>query len=205
MTETLETLFTRIAEQLSASMAKAFVTGVKSGMTESTEPLAKGAVAGCIVPGCQRPAKVKGLCASHYGKARRSKFVGPTFTEEQLAELAEDARGKRFAASGRSKPVVARTPTRALPPVPSCVVPGCSSSAKTKGLCGRHYQKVLRNKLDSSRLTPEQLELLAQDGRAARYAGKAAQPKAAASSRKRAKSPKRARTAKKARAGKKRG
>jgi len=47
----------------------------------------------CLVPNCGRPCAAKGLCPSHYRKARSLK-MGDTFTQAQLEELAQDKRRK---------------------------------------------------------------------------------------------------------------
>lgn len=58
-------------------------------------PRATASGAGCGVPHCDRRAVAKGLCATHYRKARRLD-MGASLTASQLNELAEDGRKTRF-------------------------------------------------------------------------------------------------------------
>jgi hypothetical protein len=45
----------------------------------------------CMVPGCERPAKTRGLCDSHYQSARNSINNGKTTWEELVRlELSKD-------------------------------------------------------------------------------------------------------------------
>lgn len=45
----------------------------------------------CRVPRCTEPARLRGLCRRHYGKAYRLKLLD-TLGEQELARLAEDKR-----------------------------------------------------------------------------------------------------------------
>ena len=72
------------------SAAKA--AGVKRG---PGRPRAASGGEGCVVPNCSRRAVAKGLCATHYRKARRLN-MGDTLSSAQLSELAQDGRKTRF-------------------------------------------------------------------------------------------------------------
>ena len=50
-----------------------------------------------------------------------------------------------------------------------CAVPSCGKRVAAKGLCATHYAKSRRLRL-GGQPTPEQLQLLAEDGRATRHA-----------------------------------
>jgi hypothetical protein len=58
-------------------------------------PRRAGASESCVVPECGRRAVAKGLCATHYRKARRLR-MGDKLSASNLSELAEDGRKTRF-------------------------------------------------------------------------------------------------------------
>lgn len=50
-----------------------------------------------------------------------------------------------------------------------CAVPYCKRSKLAKGLCGTHYTKASKNKLDMDNLSAKDLRFLSLDGRALRW------------------------------------
>jgi hypothetical protein len=56
-----------------------------------------GTKTACAVPDCGRDAVARGLCPTHYRKARRLGFKDGAFSADQLNTLAEDGRKHRFA------------------------------------------------------------------------------------------------------------
>ena len=68
----------------------------------------------CTVPGCFRPHKLRGYCASHAQRFRRGVDVNV-----QIA-------------------------TRDRSPPERCIAPDCEASVKAKGLCQMHYARLLR-------------------------------------------------------------
>jgi len=50
-----------------------------------------------------------------------------------------------------------------------CKVAGCGRRSAAKGLCGNHYGKARRLKMNVDALTDEDLSTLGQDGRAVRF------------------------------------
>jgi hypothetical protein len=98
--------------------------------------------------------------------------------------------GFQAAMSRNAALTVAARPAATAARSSGCSVPGCRNPSKSTGLCGKHYQKARRNKFDGNHLTAEQLEILAADGRALRFAkagtrvgGRAAAEKGASASR----------------------
>jgi hypothetical protein len=111
--EGLDALVRTIGERLGEALGAALVGGIETGVRRAGglsravqaatgAPVPGGASAvrgaagpGCQVPECLRTAVAKGLCATHYRKARRLK-MGPTFGRADLDALAEDGRKTRF-------------------------------------------------------------------------------------------------------------
>jgi hypothetical protein len=67
----------------------------KAAATPTAAGSADAADAACLVPGCGRGATARGLCATHYSKARRLEFDTKSLTAAQLATLGEDGRKKK--------------------------------------------------------------------------------------------------------------
>jgi len=84
------------------SVGRAKVSGASPGRNlvkrGPGRPRATASGAGCAVPHCDRRAVAKGLCATHYRKARRLN-IGASPSPSQLSELAEDGRKTRFSHS----------------------------------------------------------------------------------------------------------
>jgi hypothetical protein len=103
----------RLGESLGQAIAAGLMQGVQgagdltngalkrrgSGRPPKAESAAALGKPVCIVPDCGRQGVAKGLCATHYRKARRLKF-GDTLSSAQLSELAEDGRKARFSKKG---------------------------------------------------------------------------------------------------------
>ena len=53
-----------------------------------------------------------------------------------------------------------------------CSVPDCKRKHAAKGLCGNHYGKALRLKMNTDKLRAADLRILALDGRATRFTKK---------------------------------
>lgn len=108
--EGLDALVRTIGERLGEALGAALVAGIESGVRKAgglsgaveaatggqRATVSQAGVQGCRVPGCVRTAVAKGLCATHYRKARRLK-MGPTFDAADLRAIAEDGRKTRFA------------------------------------------------------------------------------------------------------------
>ncbi|MBS2030968.1 MAG: hypothetical protein JST54_23905 [Deltaproteobacteria bacterium] len=101
----LELLIQQVGQQLGVALGQALVAGMSAGVQSAggLEGALRGrtsaaAVGGspCHVPACTRRAVAKGLCATHYRKARRLNMNEP-FDAKALAGLAEDGRKTRFA------------------------------------------------------------------------------------------------------------
>ena len=60
-------------------------------------PRASSSSNGCSVPSCARDSVARGLCATHYRKARRLN-MGEPLSNAQLNELSQDGRKNRKAA-----------------------------------------------------------------------------------------------------------
>lgn len=69
----------------------------------------------CTVPGCNRPHKARGYCASHYQNFKRG------------------------------GPVSAEIKTRDTTPYERCKEADCLAPVKAKGLCHMHYARLLRH------------------------------------------------------------
>ena len=102
--EGLDALVAEIGRRLGESLGAALVSGIGTGVQRAgglegvlrPRPRAVDAGSPCTVPACVRRAVAKGLCATHYRKARRLNLPEP-FEGQTLAELAEDGRKTRFA------------------------------------------------------------------------------------------------------------
>jgi len=100
----LELLIQQVGQQLGVALGQALVAGMSAGVQSAggLEGALRGrtsaAVGGspCHVPACTRRAVAKGLCATHYRKARRLNMNEP-FDAKALDGLAEDGRKTRFA------------------------------------------------------------------------------------------------------------
>jgi hypothetical protein len=93
MVDGLRQGLSRAAPVVASASASSHPTGlIKRG---PGRPKRVGGPAACLVPGCGRRGVAKGLCATHYRKARRLKF-GETLSTSQLNELAQDGRKTRF-------------------------------------------------------------------------------------------------------------
>ena len=110
--EGLDALVRTIGERLGEALGVALVGGIERGVRQAgglsravqaatgAQPqgapsASRGSGPGCHVPECLRSAVARGLCATHYRKARRLK-MGPTFGRVELDALAEDGRKTRF-------------------------------------------------------------------------------------------------------------
>jgi len=62
----------------------------------------------------------------------------------------------------------------------ACSVPDCKRKHAAKGLCGNHYGKAIRLKMNASKLRAADLRILALDGRATRFAATSKLVRAAA-------------------------
>jgi len=98
----------RIVFELGQRLGAALVRGVEASVAERGfapsqpavrrgpgRPKGSGSATGCVVPACNRRAVAKGLCATHYRKARRL-GMGETLSSTQLGELSRDGRKTRF-------------------------------------------------------------------------------------------------------------
>lgn len=88
----------RLGQALLAGVKAAKPRGAKAGAGRRG-PGRPRAAAGpaCVVPECGRRGVARGLCATHYRKARRLGF-GETLSASQLEELAQDGRKRNKAA-----------------------------------------------------------------------------------------------------------
>jgi hypothetical protein len=96
----------RMVYEIGQRLGQALVAGVKAaaprGKTASPGKRGPGrprAAAGpsCVVPDCGRRGVARGLCATHYRKARRLGF-GESLSGSQLDELSQDGRKRNKAA-----------------------------------------------------------------------------------------------------------
>lgn len=101
-----------------------------AGLEVRLPPGRRPTVRPCTVPGCERPAAIKGLCQKDYVKARSRGFAPGALTEAELKQLAVDLRKARRAAQ-------APAPRRTAPA--RCSEPGCERRGFARGLCTRHY------------------------------------------------------------------
>lgn len=110
----------------------------------------------CLHPACKSTdILARGLCKTHYFKARRHVAIG-TVTWAELEEAGEAARsqgsGKLAPNDGRLKKNKAKRAERihVAPATRSkrgkrrkaCMVPGCQDRARSRGLCMKHYMTV---------------------------------------------------------------
>jgi hypothetical protein len=92
-----------LGESLGAALLAGLTAGVERAGGQALLPGLAGGIggaavggSGCKVPHCPRRALAKGLCATHYRKARRL-GLGAELGTRELTELAEDGRKTRFA------------------------------------------------------------------------------------------------------------
>lgn len=102
---------------------------------------------GCPVPGCTRKGRMKGLCRSHYQRARSRGVDLDRLDPAALQKLTVPLRGG---------------------PKPSCLVPGCEMAQRSKGLCRNHYVKARKRGLEPGSLDAEALQSLAINFRSGR-------------------------------------
>ena len=102
-------------------------------------------MSGCVFEGCEAPAKARGLCDTHYGRARFNgtlenypRVIGSTGKCSESG--CEDPPrglglcGKHYA-SARRNGRLDTTPCRA---------DGCTSKSHSRGLCSKHYARLRR-------------------------------------------------------------
>ena len=104
----LERIVYELGQRLGAALVRGVETSVmQSGFGSSARPALRrgpgrpkgsGSATGCVVPACNRRAVAKGLCATHYRKARRLD-MGDALSGAQLTELARDGRKPRAGTS----------------------------------------------------------------------------------------------------------
>ncbi|MBS2027339.1 MAG: hypothetical protein JST54_05485 [Deltaproteobacteria bacterium] len=104
----LERIVYELGQRLGAALVRGVETSVmQSGFEPSARPAVRrgpgrpkgsGSATGCMVPACNRRAVAKGLCATHYRKARRLD-MGDALSSGELAELARDGRKARLGSS----------------------------------------------------------------------------------------------------------
>lgn len=102
----------QLVYEIGQRLGMAMVEGLKQGMASQKGAAAAAPVArrkpgrprkddssesDCPVPHCGRKAVAKGLCPTHYRKARRL-GLPESLSKEQLGTLAEDGRKTRFSA-----------------------------------------------------------------------------------------------------------
>jgi hypothetical protein len=75
----------------------------------------------CAAPGCERPARARGLCSAHYQRVR--------YQEKKLNMVSSGAMSVQDARL--------RNPPR------TCSIDGCDRPVKARGLCSAHYQRKL--------------------------------------------------------------
>ena len=92
----------------------------------------------CKFDGCDRPVKVKSrqLCSAHYCQLQRAGY-----DESLLKPLQLDWNNRKYAKSSN----------------PICKFEGCNNPTESwkYGLCDCHYQQLVRNNYDESKLTPQ--------------------------------------------------
>jgi hypothetical protein len=77
----------------------------------------------CHVPGCERAARVRGICLGHYHR----------WMKQGHPDIGE------FAAAGQAQ-LGGRRPVR------PCLVPGCNYGRRRAGLCSRHHASWLKDR-----------------------------------------------------------
>ena len=95
----------RIVFEIGQRLGEALLRGVQASAAQAQNGRKgrrgpgrpKGSANGgsCVVPNCGRRSVAKGLCATHYRKARRLN-LSETLSAAQLSELAQDGRKTRF-------------------------------------------------------------------------------------------------------------
>ena len=83
----------RVGTALGAAFTLALAAGAQNARSNAGRPAAGGSQR-CRVSDCLRPRLAKGLCATHYRKARRVGLAEP-LDAKALAELATDGRKLR--------------------------------------------------------------------------------------------------------------
>lgn len=88
-----------VAEAFKAARVSSGESAAKRGLGRpaKAKPGPKAAAGNdvCKVPGCGRDAAARGLCATHYTKARRLTFDTAALSDAQLTTLGEDGRKKK--------------------------------------------------------------------------------------------------------------
>lgn len=104
---------------------------------------AKGGL--CAIEGCEREAKIRGICDMHYKRIKRN---GTPYREKKQMEIkicSIEGCDKQETAKGLCTTHykrVARQGTPYLDKMPSpatCTVPGCDNKHSGKGFCKKHY------------------------------------------------------------------
>lgn len=118
----------------------------------------------CHVEGCDRPARTRGACRTHYDRWRKTGVWGgdigsylPRKGSCAVASCGDAIYAKglcEFHYSRQRFGVDLNAPTRMKNQGALCSVPDCQKSAVTKGLCTGHYQRLRLGKSVTGELRP---------------------------------------------------
>lgn len=150
----LDSLFSQIGSEVARGVADGLA---RSGLMKSIQALSRGVKktrpavkAGkkrgrpktktktCLVKGCTKPARAKGLCSKHYQQKRYSQLK-----KKPASKRAKKGKGKKTAQrkSKKSKPAKARRAG-----AKTCKAKGCNKKVYARGMCGQHFMAWVRSK-----------------------------------------------------------
>jgi hypothetical protein len=94
----LDLLLSNLTQQLRAAVLEGIQAGLDAGL-KTAAPASRAAR--CPVAGCTRAVAARGLCQTHYSKARRIGFDQEPLNADQLDTLGRDGRKARFSGQAR--------------------------------------------------------------------------------------------------------
>lgn len=96
----------------------------------------------CSEPGCNEPARSKGLCSKHYQRQRYAKKHTHVATKSKVRSVAKRLSVQK--PNRTKKPAVARKPANRGGG--TCKEKGCHSPVHARNLCGRHFMAWVRSR-----------------------------------------------------------